>query len=92
MKFRYSAYWRTWSLVLGTSAGLVTEIDLTPINSAHTWADWKQITKARVRQHRTTPGRGDLSTDELPGEVRALMVENLGEPVTAALLSIADTP
>lgn len=85
--FHYSSYWGHWSLVLqemGTDgASESVEVDLTPINGD----GWRAIARRNVRCHSTVRDRRDRVQSELPPDVRALMVTNIGEANTAFLLA-----
>ena len=87
--FYFCSYWQRWSRVLtpNHSSGSFIEVNLTPLpnNSSSTWEN--DVAPIRIRKHFTAYYPGDKFTPELPPEVRAEMVENIGEVLTARLLT-----
>ncbi len=90
-KFHYSAYWGAWSMVLthrckaSPGYGPTVEIDLTPINQAHT----EQVLAINVRRHCTDPAVRDIFTDDLPAEVHEQVVSLFGAVTANWLLDPA---
>lgn len=87
-KFRYSSYWGTWSRVLRWQDKNQTqvEVDLTPVNSCWDF-QWERTKRINIREHSTSPGKSDKSTDELPLEVLNKMVSMLGGELVHRLLN-----
>ena len=100
-RFKYSAYWGTWNLVLTTRhlvgvpaiqrerhSGSTVEISLTPVNG------WARAIAAglnvddmpSVRVHNTAVDAKDRFADSLPLEVELEMTEHLGFDLVAWLL------
>lgn len=90
-RFRYSAYWRTWSLVLTdrfissppagrTAFHNTVEINLSPVNG---WercgdAEIKRMKGIIVRVHCTPSSPKDDFAHELPAEVELALAAHLG--------------
>lgn len=74
-KFHYSAYWNTWSAVLGVAGYEICEMTLTPVNPQYS-NSW--LKSGDIRKHCTTLERNDKITDNLPTDVLHLMYDNLG--------------
>lgn len=92
--FHYCGSWGTWSRVLSADhpQGPYIEVNLTPIPCCHnsTWDN--DVRPIRIRAHGTPRDYigyypQDKETDELPDDVRAAMVRNLGPELTERLLT-----
>lgn len=98
-RFHYSAYWRKWSLVLTTNWAVrhangekpmghsTVEIDLEPI---HGWGFTdecdKKVRALNLRVHCTAPGHNDVFAEELPIEIEAALMAQIGPDLAAWLL------
>ena len=97
-RFRYSADWGTWSLVLThrhrvgntgrLSSGMTVEIDLSPVNG---WnradaAHLEKVADLNMRVHCTAPGAGDRLERELPVEAQAELAAHIGWDLLSWLL------
>lgn len=65
-KFRYSGYWGTHSRLLREPKDDQSQVEVTifPSNSDFLYS-WISITELRIRAHRTAPGGGDRTYEEL---------------------------
>ena len=92
IQFVYSEYWSTWSRLLSPSCteyhGMVVELNLTPIMS-HGQRGWeKQVKPAIIRAHFTPKcSPREYPVDQLPGNIKALMLTELGENFMNYLLN-----
>tara|TARA_Y100000310_G_C20505540_1_gene726229 strand:+ start:454 stop:885 length:432 start_codon:yes stop_codon:yes gene_type:complete len=87
--YSYSKYWKTWSRVLKFDGSTSVEVNLTPINSSWPDADWdEEVRPIIIRYHASTsPAQGFKVVEELPTEIKEMMVEKLGEELVQRLLT-----
>lgn len=93
-RFRFSSYWRTWSLVLTDRCkakpgyGPTVEIDLSPVNGWDCGATCNSdATRAiNLRRHCTEIDARDIMTDVLPETIKSDLYRELGRDLTDWLL------
>jgi len=76
-KFRWTAYWRMWSIVLLESSNdgsAIVEMDISGPDE-----DIDKIRSLNVRMHQTSPMRGDKTVDQLPAEWAHKIADQMGE-------------
>jgi len=84
--YSYSKYWKTWSRVLKFDGSWSIEVNLTPINSSWQYADWdEEVKPIIIRRH--LPPQHFKVVEELPTEIKEMMVEKLGEELVQRLLT-----
>lgn len=87
-RFRYSAYWRSWSLLLTDQCnakpgyGPIVEVDLTSPS-----ADLDRLLRVNVRRHCTAPAAGDRFLNELPEPIANIVFEIFGAALAGWLLN-----
>ncbi|MFH0779358.1 MAG: hypothetical protein V1928_00690 [Parcubacteria group bacterium] len=87
--FTCCSYWGDWSRVLSEKDphGPFVEVNLTPIRNCFSSTWQNHVAPIRIRFHGTARSENDRTVAELPAEVRAQMVQNLGEELTNRLLT-----
>lgn len=85
-KFRLCSYWGTWNRILTVSRVGIVELDLTPVNWGNSSGKWAN-TKLEVLRVHGTSTKDDKEYDELPAQVREIMVRHYGETLTERMLT-----
>lgn len=84
--FVFCSYWRIWDRVIANNfptRGSVAVVNLTPIPAGLSSSWDRDVKPIRFRNYL----RWDPIVEDLPSDVRALMVKNLGEDLTNRLLT-----
>lgn len=102
--YHRSAYWGSWSRVLEIDSDFVWQVDLTPSDPKweSSWQDIKNVrirrcmttavdlttTIVHYSELNTVLSDQDIRTHLLPPEIKARMIEEMGEQVATNLLSV----
>lgn len=85
-KFRLCDYWGTWNRLLTIADVGIVELSLTPINWQSSHGKWDKTKQEMFRVHNTSI-KGDKCCDELPADVREILVRHYGEELTERMLN-----
>lgn len=80
-KFRWSFYWKKWSIVLLKSSNDGSSMIEMDISGAD--GDMDRVRSLNVQMHTDSPMKGDKAVDELPAEWAHKIADQLGEKVAS---------